>query len=353
MAARVASQPRPFPAQQGHRSEHPIPPARRHRVQGAEIRARHRQAGWRPPGTGLLKANSRHIDVITHVSVSSTNARVKRCPETITGRACDWPVAGVEHVVRGPVRQCKLPGMEHPGGEHDGAGEVSSSSAFTFADLAMDLHDASGVEETVQTVVDFAVGAVACDHAAVVLSTAGRPELDVGVGAASDVVVDQLSRAELAAGVGPLIEALRDRRVIAVGDAAAEARWPEWGAVMADHGVRSVLQVPLAVSERTIGVLSLYSAQPEAFGDDEFAVAHILARHASIAVATARQEETLARAVDARKLIGVAMGILMVRYDVDLDRAFEVLKRYSQHNNRKLRDVAVEVIETRSLPPSA
>ena len=58
----------------------------------------------------------------------------------------------------------------------------------------------------------------------------------------------------------------------------------------------------------------------------------------------------MAQAVDARKLVGQAMGILMERYDLDSDRAFEVLKRYSQDNNRKLRDVAQELIDTRKLP---
>jgi hypothetical protein len=42
-------------------------------------------------------------------------------------------------------------------------------------------------------------------------------------------------------------------------------------------------------------------------------VAQILARHASVAVASVRSEENLAHAVDARKLVGQAMGILMER----------------------------------------
>jgi hypothetical protein len=41
------------------------------------------------------------------------------------------------------------------------------------------------------------------------------------------------------------------------------------------------------------------------------------------------------QAIDARKLVGQAMGILMERFDLDGDRAFEVLKRYSQDNNLK------------------
>jgi AmiR/NasT family two-component response regulator len=54
--------------------------------------------------------------------------------------------------------------------------------------------------------------------------------------------------------------------------------------------------------------------------------------------------------VDARKLVGQAMGILMERYDLDADRAFKVLQRYSQSTNTKLRDVAQQLIDTRRLP---
>ena len=56
----------------------------------------------------------------------------------------------------------------------------------------------------------------------------------------------------------------------------------------------------------------------------------------------------MAQAVDARKLVGQAMGILMERFDLDGDRAFEVLKRYSQDNNLTLRDVANHLVHTRA-----
>jgi AmiR/NasT family two-component response regulator len=44
------------------------------------------------------------------------------------------------------------------------------------------------------------------------------------------------------------------------------------------------------------------------------------------------------------------MGILMERFDLDPDQAFDVLRRYSQTHNRKLRDVAQDLIDTRHLP---
>ena len=47
------------------------------------------------------------------------------------------------------------------------------NAAKIFADLAIDLHESTGVEETVETVVQFALQAISCTHAAVVLATGG------------------------------------------------------------------------------------------------------------------------------------------------------------------------------------
>jgi AmiR/NasT family two-component response regulator len=50
-----------------------------------------------------------------------------------------------------------------------------------------------------------------------------------------------------------------------------------------------------------------------------------------------------------RDLIGQAKGILMERYKIDAQRAFSLLVRVSQHSNRKLRDVAIELATTGQL----
>lgn len=122
---------------------------------------------------------------------------------------------------------------------------------------------------------------------------------------------------------------------------------------MFGFGIRSVRDVPLATGVGTVRVLGLYSRAPNAFGRDGEAIADILAWHASVALAAARHDETMARAVDARKLVGQAQSILMERLDIDADAAVAVLRRYSQDTNTKLGDVAQQLIETRNLPDSA
>jgi GAF domain-containing protein len=230
---------------------------------------------------------------------------------------------------------------------------VNTHVAARFAELAIELHGATGLDETIETVVQFALQALECSHAGVVLSTKGaRP----AIAAVTDPLVADVYELQITDENGPLITSLRDRAAILVPDTVAENRWPRWAAKVAGLGVRSVLDVPLAggrAGRPTVGVLGLYSSVPDAFGPDDQAVATILARHAMVAVATARHEQTMAEAVDARKLVGMAMGLLMERFDVDSDHAFAILKRHSQDTNTRLRDVARQLVDTRHLPPVA
>ena len=51
-------------------------------------------------------------------------------------------------------------------------------------------------------------------------------------------------------------------------------------------------------------------------------------------------------AVDHRTVIGRAVGILMERYKLDAEAAFATLVRVSSTSNRRLYDLAKELIET-------
>jgi curved DNA-binding protein CbpA len=61
------------------------------------------------------------------------------------------------------------------------------------------------------------------------------------------------------------------------------------------------------------------------------------------------QVSQLAFARDSNRRIGMAMGIVMNQGQVDEAHAFEVLRRISQNTNRKLRDVAEDVIRDRQV----
>lgn len=53
---------------------------------------------------------------------------------------------------------------------------------------------------------------------------------------------------------------------------------------------------------------------------------------------------TLAEAIDSNRCIGAAIGILMGRHRLTQDQAFSLLRRTSQNSNRKLGDIADDVL---------
>jgi len=66
--------------------------------------------------------------------------------------------------------------------------------------------------------------------------------------------------------------------------------------------------------------------------------------------------QNLQGAFGRRAMIEQAKGILMARHSVDADGAFDMLRNHSQHNGRKLVDVAQAIVDSYLLlppPPSA
>jgi GAF domain-containing protein len=231
-------------------------------------------------------------------------------------------------------------------GVNVGQGNLHSSNAESFADMAMRLHDEAGVEETIELVLEYALEAVGCDYASVTLV---HKRSHIETVAATDPMIEQLHVLQIELGEGPDLD-VDDQASVIVRDTELDMRWPNWGKQIAAEGIRSLLRIRLHAGGSTIGTLNLYSKTADQFDTDDQAVAHIMARHAAVAIGTARSEANLWHAADARKVIGQAQGILMERFDLDADRAFAVLVRYSQNKNIKLRIVAETLINTRSLP---
>jgi transcriptional regulator with GAF, ATPase, and Fis domain len=219
--------------------------------------------------------------------------------------------------------------------------------ADAFARLAHDLHDQANLEQTLDMVVASAASVVGCDCAGVLVSCRGS-QLEAMT--ASDPVAEKANQVQVDEHEGPGFAAVAESRTVLVPDTSAELRWPRWASGMQDLRLGSSLAVRLWTSQSTLGVLNFYARCPGWFDTDALGIAEVLGRHASIALATARHEASLWQAIDTRKLIGQAQGLLMERFDLDDKRAFEVLVRYSQNTNTKLNEVARTLVSSRRLP---
>lgn len=218
--------------------------------------------------------------------------------------------------------------------------------AGDFGQLAMSLHDQSGVLATVEGVLQFAVEALHYDHASVLLMHRGHAQTV----AATDELVTTADQLQIDLGEGPSLLAITDHDDVLVEDTTTDTRWPNWAPTAADNGIRSTLAMRLFTAQSTSGALNLVSSHPHVFNDSDRDAARLLALHASIAIASAQLENSLHQALDSRKEVGQAVGRLMERYGLDAVQAFDVLKRYSQTSNQRLRQVALHVIATGNLP---
>lgn len=217
--------------------------------------------------------------------------------------------------------------------------------AVEFAELAERLQG-SDFELTLTEVLKAAMTAVNADLGGVMLVRKGKAES----AAVSDDLVTRADELQYEAGDGPCLEAIDERETFIIEDTRTDTRWPQWSAAVAEIGIRSVLSIRLQTASGTLGALNLYAMEPGRYSRDDAVVGTILATHASVALAADKERAELKRAIDGRHMIGMAQGILMERFKLDTDQAFAVLRRYSQDRNVKLRDVAMTLVDSRSLP---
>lgn len=154
---------------------------------------------------------------------------------------------------------------------------------------------------------------------------------------------------------GPCIEADATGEVCVVNDVTADERFPAFAAFARDVGLRSCVSFPMPVRDASIGSINAFYEETGRVTDDVAERGHRLAASAAPLVAnwlahrrlvelTSQLEEALA----GRSVIERAKGLLMGELAVDEERAFDLLRTQSQHENVKLRDVAARLLDERS-----
>src|SRR5689334_25299449 len=80
---------------------------------------------------------------------------------------------------------------------------------------------------------------------------------------------------------------MRAGHMLCIADTTEKARWPEFEAQAASHGIRSCLALPLNADGRPVGALNLYAREASAFGPAEARLAENFAEDASGALSLA------------------------------------------------------------------
>lgn len=222
--------------------------------------------------------------------------------------------------------------------------------AVAVAEMSRTLLAQTSVQSTLDEIVRHAVNLVeGCENAGVlVLEDRER----VRTMAASSDLVHMSDRAQQDEGEGPCFDAARTlHEAYRIEDSTrGEPRWPRYASRARELGIGSMMGFLLFTEEGALGALDLYSSWPGVFTARSENTGWILASHAAVAFSSARSTAQLHTAMETRNEIGEALGIVMERFKVSEDQAFEVLKKSSQEQNIKLREVARLIVTTGRIP---
>jgi GAF domain-containing protein len=217
------------------------------------------------------------------------------------------------------------------------------SAALTHA--ARTINQARTPEETLQTIAETALLSIpGIEHVGVsIMDSRGKPETR----AATSDLVWELDELQYSLDEGPCVDSLRDASIVEAPHVGEDPRWPQYGPMAAERGLRAQLAVKLHLDEQgTVGGLNLYSTGSEEVDPQAPGIADLFATHAALALGKARQVSDLHEALQTRQIISQAVGLLMAEYRLDPDAAFGFLVRTSSHSNTKVRDIASRMVDT-------
>ena len=216
--------------------------------------------------------------------------------------------------------------------------------AHALAEAAVVINTAETLDGTLDAIVHAARASVpGFDHVGIsVVHRGGRIETK----AATGQLVWELDTVQYELQEGPCVSALREAPLVVAGELRHDQRWPRYVPPAVGAGVVAQLAVQLHLNDETLGGLNFYSTESEAVDPDAANVAELFAAHAALALGHAKRQSQLADAIESRKTIGTAIGLVMARYGIDQDRAFQFLVRASSTSNLKLRLIAEEIVQS-------
>jgi hypothetical protein len=195
------------------------------------------------------------------------------------------------------------------------------------------------------------------DVAGVAITSAVQGGEPLTAGSSTALAAD-VDRVQYSIGIGPCLDALQEGRENYVPDLARDRRWDPYGVEAVSLGVRTSLSVPVVDGRSgVLGVVKVYAATVDGLDDRQRHLARAFALEgaggvglANTLVSTSLELDDRIDAMDTRRTIDLATGLLMGRLGCSAEEAFGLLRRESQNHNTKVHDVASDLLARSSVP---
>lgn len=157
---------------------------------------------------------------------------------------------------------------------------------------------------------------------------------------------------------GPCIECFHRGRPVFSEDLAEDAgRWPTFGPAAVQRGFRSVQALPMRVRRDTVGAMNLFRLEPGRMDEADLSLGQGMADIAAVALLQERSVREsrgviaeLQGALNSRVMIEQAKGMLAESAHISVDEAFARMRTYARDQNRRLGEVARDLIDGKLQP---
>ena len=137
-----------------------------------------------------------------------------------------------------------------------------------------------------------------------------------------------------------------EKRPLTLLDVTKEPRFM-YPAIAKKDGLVSMLCVPMMIKDRVIGVINAYTQSEYEFTKEEIGILQAIANQAAVAIENTRlDQEILAakEALETRKMVERAKGVLMKELGIPEDEAYKRIHRKSMDLRKSMREVAEAII---------
>src|SRR5450432_114738 len=213
-----------------------------------------------------------------------------------------------------------------------------------LAGLAEKISEKNYLDRILQTIAEMLADKLDSPVCSIMLVDEERRELVISAACCSSP--DYMHKMPLKIEDSLIGRVVREARPIMIPNVLEEKqyRYPE---LARRTGLASLLSLPLMTRDRVMGTINIYTREVRQFSEDEIGFVKVVAGQAAIAIENARlMSETLEmkRALEIRKIVERAKGILQYKYSLTEEEAYLRLRNESRRLRRPMRDLAEAVI---------
>lgn len=214
----------------------------------------------------------------------------------------------------------------------------------TLAALADTISAESYLERVLQAIAEEAAETMESPICSIMLVDEDRRELVISAARASSP--DYLSKMPLKIDDSLIGGVVREGRPVMIPNVLEDSRY-RYPELARQAGLASLLSMPLMVRDKVIGTINVYTREVRAFTEEEIGFVKVVAGQAAIAIENARlTTETLEmkRALETRKLVERAKGILQQRHGLTEEEAYIRLRNESRRLRKPMRELSEALI---------